>query len=73
MVAQTIPGTTRFAVEPPMVVLGEQYYFGDLGRNYDIARDGRFLMIKEDTETNPQVTVVLNWFEELTRLVPTDQ
>ena len=70
MVAQTIPGTTHFAVEPPMVVLEAQYYFGDLGRNYDIARDGRFLMIKADTEANPQVTVVLNWFDELTARVP---
>ena len=70
MVAHTTTGTTRFAVEPPMLVLEEQYYFGDLGRNYDIAGDGRLLMIKEDTEMNPQVTVILNWHEELKARVP---
>ncbi len=39
--------------------------------SYDIAPDGRFLMIR----SNPapiQINVVLNWFEELKRLVPTN-
>ncbi len=43
--------------------------------NYDVARDGRFLMLAipevEETETMT-ITVVLNWLEELKRLVPTD-
>ena len=39
---------------------------------YDIAPDGqRFLMIKEDQTATTQINVVLNWFEELKRLVPT--
>ncbi len=47
------------------------------GRMYDIAPDGqRFLMIKpaETTEGGAinDVVLVLNWFEELKRLVPTD-
>ena len=47
------------------------------GRMYDIAPDGqRFLMVKpvETTEggRENQVVLVLNWFEELKRLVPTD-
>ncbi len=38
---------------------------------YDIAPDGqRFLMVKL-AQTSPQINVVLNWFEELKRLVPT--
>ncbi len=40
---------------------------------YDISPDGkRFLMMKEAAEST-QINVVLNWFEELKRLVPTDQ
>ena len=43
-------------------------------RNYDIAPDGRFLMIKEaaatDGATAQQLVVVLNWFEELKARVP---
>ena len=40
--------------------------------NYDVAPDGRFLMIKPGAEEQAptQVNVVLNWFEELKRLVP---
>jgi hypothetical protein len=44
---------------------------GNTNRQYDITPDGQgFLMIKK-----PQVSaisVVVNWFEELERLVPTD-
>jgi len=40
--------------------------------NYDISPDGqRFLMIKAAEEERGQINVVLNWFEELKRLVPT--
>jgi hypothetical protein len=43
--------------------------------NYDVSPDGlRFLMVKpsEQTSTAPtQINVVLNWTEELKRLVPT--
>jgi serine/threonine-protein kinase len=39
---------------------------------YDISPDGqRFLMIKREREL-AQINVVLNWFEELKRLVPTN-
>jgi serine/threonine-protein kinase len=40
---------------------------------YDISPDGqRFLMIKEGGSGHTQINVVLNWFEELKRLVPTN-
>jgi serine/threonine-protein kinase len=45
------------------------------GRKYDLAPDGkRFLMIQENEPPPPttQYNVVLNWFEELKRLVPTE-
>ncbi|MHC4327374.1 MAG: protein kinase domain-containing protein [Planctomycetota bacterium] len=44
------------------------------GRSYDVSGDGqRFLMVKEGEEKRAatQLIVVLNWFEELKRLVPT--
>jgi eukaryotic-like serine/threonine-protein kinase len=62
----------------PMQLLEGRYFVGGSGfaRTYDVSPDGRrFLMIKEgggDRESTPQtLTVVLNWFEELKRLVPT--
>ena len=43
--------------------------------NYDVSGDGRrFLMIQSSTRANatpPQIVVVVNWFDELKRLVPT--
>ena len=45
-----------------------------LRRNYDVSLDGqRFLMIKREQDLVPtELIVVLNWFEELKRLVPTE-
>lgn len=45
-----------------------------VGRNYDVTSDGqRFVMLKRSEESAPQqINVILNWFEELERLVPTD-
>jgi hypothetical protein len=42
--------------------------------NYDVAPDGeRLLMIKSESTIVPtQLNVILNWFEELKPLVPTE-
>ena len=43
------------------------------GRTYDVAKDGRFLMVKEpapDRAPSISMVVVQNWFGELKRLVP---
>jgi hypothetical protein len=39
-----------------------------------VAPDGRFLMVQQDGpgDARMRVNVVLNWFQELNRLVPTD-
>jgi hypothetical protein len=46
-------------------------------RNYDVSKDGkRFLMIKQVEETPAPVTqlkVVVNWLEELKRLMPREK
>ena len=43
--------------------------------NYDVSRDGRrFLMIQPSARENAtptEIIVVVNWFDELKRLVPT--
>jgi hypothetical protein len=48
------------------------YPLGAVGTNYDVAHDGtRFLMLKVGSEAPaPPLNVVVNWFEELKRLVP---
>ncbi len=40
------------------------------GRTYDVAPDGRFLMIRIANQSATPLVVVLNWFEELKRLAP---
>ena len=40
-------------------------------RNFDALPDGRFIGVVEAAEKQPQLQVVLNWFEELKRRVPT--
>ncbi len=60
---------------PELVLEGRNYIsFGNNAR-YDVSPDGqRFLMLKEDvsngTREPPQIVVVQNWFEELSRLAP---
>ena len=45
------------------------YFFGGLGRNYDVDPDGRrFWMVKNPAGLQLQsepITIVVNWFEEL--------
>ena len=48
----------------------------DLGRgilaNYDVALDGERFLVVRSTEAITELKVVLNWTEELKRLVPVD-
>jgi hypothetical protein len=60
-------GNARSVVEGP-------YLAPVIGRSYDVSRDGqRFLVMKDATATvsgPSELVVVLNWLEELKRLVP---
>ncbi len=63
-----------FTAGSPVVLFSKRYFSGGAVVHYDISPDGqRFLMIKEagGDERQGQINVVLNWFEELKRLVPT--
>jgi serine/threonine-protein kinase len=68
-----------WTADVPVKVLDLSGYYQGNGNNwaptYDVSLDGRrFLMLKEDqtaVSAGPAFVVVLNWFEELKRLVPT--
>ena len=50
-----------------------QYTLSDTGRpGYDVAADGRFLMVQpvEPEPPSTQINLVLHWFDELKRLTP---
>jgi hypothetical protein len=56
----------------PRVLFEQRYAFGSAQTigNYDVSADGqRFVMVKDDAAAG-RVNVVLNWLEELKRLVP---
>jgi serine/threonine-protein kinase len=57
---------------PRTLFEGRNYGMTPNGYSYDVAPDGRFLMIRPDhAESGPaHVKVVLNWFEEVKRRVP---
>jgi serine/threonine-protein kinase len=67
-----------FSARPAVELFKEPSYLGRgsaaSGRTYDVSPDGsRFLMIKQnqaDDVPARSIVVVLNWFEELQRLVP---
>ena len=77
MMAVTLSATTAGLDPGRPSELFELRYSAD-APSYDVAPDGeRFIMIRptEDSgiTTPPEMRVVLNWFEELERLVPTVQ
>ena len=71
-----VPVTTSptFSAGPPRMLFEGQYNTVALSRSYDVAPDGRFLMILRKDRPPAKVTqmiLVQNWFEELKRRVPT--
>ena len=71
---------------PPAELFEGTYPFGGVGANYAVTRDGqRFLMtanrlaagaadpsLPQPSRVEPRINVVISWFEELQRLVPTN-
>ena len=70
----TVPPGDGFEHQTPTTLFGGDYYRTITGHpSYDLAPDGRFLMVKSEEQASvSQINVVLNWFEELKRLVPTN-
>ena len=57
----------------PAVLFTGNYLTDPGTQQYDVTPDGqRFLMIKQEQTEGAQINVILNWFEELKRLVPTN-
>ena len=70
-VAFDVEPSVRFGI--PQLLFELKDYALDVIRNFDISPDGeRFLMVKPiEGQTKPRAVVVLNWFDELERLLPT--
>ncbi len=77
MMVVSVQTDLTFRAETPRLLFEETYLPLQWTSNYDISPDGqRFLMVvagfdSQEEQTAPaQINVVLNWFEELKRLVP---
>ncbi|MDA2925536.1 hypothetical protein MYX65_12965 [Acidobacteria bacterium AH-259-L09] len=75
MMVVSVQTKPTFSMDKPRVLFEGSYFVHarrGVSPSYDISPDGqRFLMIKE-AEGGTQIHVVLNWFEELKRLVSTN-
>ena len=72
MMAVKIEAQPELRPQPAEALFDGDYFYRNRP-SYDVATDGRFLMIQPTATTqDAQIYVVLNWFEELKRLVPTD-
>lgn len=76
MMVVPIETEPTFTYRTPQLLFSGRYSVPGSTPNFDISPNGeRFLMIKDaapilEPSARDEITVVLNWFEELKRLVP---
>ena len=72
MMVVDVATSPDLTLSQPRVLFEQRYSFvSQTIPNYDVSADGqRFVMIKDDSASG-RLNIVLNWFEELKRLVPT--
>jgi Tol biopolymer transport system component len=71
MMAVDVTTGARFTAGEPYKLFSGLYSAGTQKWDYDVAPNGRFIMIKTPDEDRPrEINLVLNWFEELEELVP---
>ena len=72
MMAATIETEPEFRVVSTRDMFEDRFETCVFCKMYDVGPDERFVMIQDPKGSPPQgINVVLNWFEELKRLVPT--
>ena len=64
-------GATFEAGIPERLIEAPNRGKGDTHTSFDVASDGRFLIVGDQTRASETLTVILNWTEELERLLPT--
>ncbi len=71
--AVRVSDSTQLQWDPPELAFVTEYV-DTPGLSYDVSSDGRYLyVVKSAHPPDPtRLYVVQNWFEELKRLVPTD-
>ena len=73
MMAVAIATTPALTAGPPRMLFEGNYLWSDTGgAGYDVAPDGRFLMVEplEPEQPATAIDVVINWFDDVQRRVP---
>jgi hypothetical protein len=67
-----VSGDVDLKLSQPRQLFDQRYVFQNISlANYDVSLDGqKFVMVKDEAGSG-RLNVVLNWTEELKRLVPT--
>ncbi len=75
MMAVPVQTTPTFSKGNPTKLFGGRWFVGQTGRTYEVAKDGRFLMIRDaaaaDGGEPRSITVWLNWVDDLKQRIPT--
>jgi Tol biopolymer transport system component len=72
MMAVSVSTDPELALGKPTELFEKPYATRRSIPNYDVTADGEFVMVGIPSSEATQIHVVLNWFEELKRLVPTE-
>jgi len=75
MMSVAVEAGSELTLAGPRVLFEGVFAEGQIGiPNYDVTSDGQefVMVVQDDSAAVPQINVVLNWNEELKRLVPTD-
>jgi hypothetical protein len=73
MISVPVSTSDAFSFGRPRLLFEGNYRLDHSGQsaNYDVSPDGKsFVMVQPDPEARSEITVVLNWAEELKRLAP---
>jgi hypothetical protein len=74
MMAVAVQTTPTFSAGNPTKLFDGPWFRGQNGRTYDVAKDGRFLMIRDTANqagaASVTMNVVVNWVEELKQKLP---
>jgi Tol biopolymer transport system component len=73
IMAVAVTGDDPSTWPKPQTLFDGPYLFDVGPTHFDVARDGRFLMLKtasDEGDAPPPIILVQNWFEELRRLAP---
>jgi hypothetical protein len=65
MAAEVTLGATFSARSPQILFVASNLATDALHHAYDVSRDGRFLMINQAVDEDPELVMVFNWFDEL--------